>query len=295
MQAVKTLVGGAAMLVAAGAFALEPVRVEFASFDEANGQAVMIDGYLYRPDGISGPVPSVVLFHGCGGLLTKSGSMQKRYTELAELVTGMGYAVLMPDSFGPRGEREICTTKPGNREIKAHHRWRDAYGALRYLNARADVVPGKIASLGFSHGGTVALQVVDSTLSVRRQTELGFAASITFYPGCKSVLNQKNAYKAYAPLLMMVGELDDWTPPQPCQELAERARAQGQPVDFVMYPGAYHGFDRDTPVRVRQDVTHGVNGDEGVRVGGDPAAREDSMRRMAAFLAAHLGDPRSAR
>lgn len=297
MQTAKSLtsrLAGAGMaLFCLAASAAEPERVAFDSFDEVDGAAVAIEGYLYKAAGLpdQAAAPAVVLFHGCGGLLTQSGKLLKRYRELAELVSGMGYTVLMPDSFNPRGEREICTTRPGEREIRARHRWLDAYGALRYLNARADVVPGKIAALGFSHGGTVALQAVDDTLSVRRRTDLGFAAAAAFYPGCKAVLNQKRAFTAYAPLLMMVGALDDWTPPQPCQELAERSRAGGQPVDIVTYADAYHGFDRSTPVMLRTDVTHGVNGKAGVHVGGNDAAREDAQRRLAEFFALHLGAP----
>jgi len=287
------LAGAAIALLGLTAAAAESERVAFDSFDEVDGAAVAIEGYLYRAEGrpAQAAAPAVVLFHGCGGLLTRSGRIQARYRELAERVSGMGYTVLMPDSFNPRGEREICTTPPGEREIRARHRWLDAYGALRYLNARPDVVPGRIAALGFSHGGTVALQAVDGTLPVRRRTDLGFAAAVALYPGCKAVLNQKREFSAYAPLLMMVGALDDWTPAQPCQQLAERSRAHGQPVELVTYAEAYHGFDRSTPVKVRTDVTHGVNGAAGVHIGGNQAARADAYRRLAEFLAIHLGAP----
>ena len=42
--------------------------------------------------------------------------------------------------------------------------WLDAFGAIDYLNSRGDVVQGRIGAIGFSHGGTNALQVMDANL-----------------------------------------------------------------------------------------------------------------------------------
>ena len=84
---------------------------------------------------------------------------------------------------------------------------------------------------------------------------------------------------------MLVGQADDWTPAAPCVALA-KAAAEPQP-EIVVYPGAWHGFDSDAPVRVRKDVPGGVNPGQGVHVGGDPAARRASRDRVARFLAEH--------
>lgn len=265
-------------------------RVQFASLDKWEGdQPLTVDGYLFKPDGKE-KYAAVVMFHGCSGGLTKSGKISSRFQNMAQLLNGMGYGVLLVDSFNPRGEREICTTKPKNRTIFSKHRWLDAYGALVYLNGRADVLPGKIAAIGFSHGGTNALQVVDANLPAYKDTGKGFVASVSMYPGCTEVLRKSPQFKAYAPLLVLVGELDDWTPAGPCERLTQRSQESGEPVEFVSYPGAYHGFDQTSPVHLRTDVTHGVNGAAGVHVGGNPAAREDAYRRIREFFAKHLGE-----
>jgi len=107
------------------------------------------------------------------------------------------------------------------------------------------------------------------------------AFAVAFYPGCEAEL--KRGYRASAPLLMMVGEADDWTPAEPCRQLADRA--EGAPAEFVAFPGAYHGFDGTSPVRLRHDVPNGVRPGEGVHVGGDPAAREASRDGLVGFLA----------
>ncbi len=284
----------AAAICCVMAHAVTPERLQFDSLDHWDGdKPLTIDGYLFKPAD-KARYPAIVMFHGCAGGLTKSGKISRRFQNMADLLSGMGYGVLLVDSFNPRGHREICTTKPKNRTIFAKQRWLDAYGALAYLNGRSDVVPGKIGAIGFSHGGTNALQVVDATLppyqEALKKSGKGFAASVSFYPGCSDVLRQTPQFSAYAPLLVLVGELDDWTPAINCQRLIGRSEGRGEPVQIVTYEGAYHSFDDTSEVRVRTDVTHGVNGAAGVHVGGNPAARADAYQRVREFFAEHLGE-----
>ena len=53
------------------------------------------------------------------------------------------------------------------------------------------------------------------------------------------------------PTLILIGELDDWTPANECRNLAEgrddcgisREKGQGIPIEIIVYPGAHHDFD----------------------------------------------------
>ena len=53
------------------------------------------------------------------------------------------------------------------------------------------------------------------------------------------------------PTLVLIGELDDWTPPDACRKLADntndlgisRTKGEGAAVKLVVYPNAYAGFD----------------------------------------------------
>jgi dienelactone hydrolase len=55
-----------------------------------------------------------------------------------------------------------------------------------------------------------------------------------------------------APALILIGEKDDWTPADDCRRLVEgeneigmsREKSDGPPIRLIVYPGAYHGFDR---------------------------------------------------
>lgn len=76
-----------------------------------------------------------------------------------------------------------------------------------------------------------------------------------------------------APLLILIGEKDDWTPALPCQKLAESSRTTVYPVAITVYPGAHHSFDSDRPVRyVAARVNRNAPGGRGATTGGDPGA-----------------------
>ena len=92
-----------------------------------------------------------------------------------------------------------------------------------------------------------------------------------------------------APLLILIGDKDDWTPAEPCRQLTEAARRAGQPVTIKIYPGAHHSFDSDRPVRyveARNNPSSPTS--RGATTGGDPAAWADSIREVADFFRRYL-------
>ncbi|GAA5162744.1 dienelactone hydrolase family protein [Viridibacterium curvum] len=241
---------------------------------------------LFKPD-TPGPHPAVVMIHGCGGAYAKDGSLNARHQMWGEYLAANGYVALMLDSFSSRGLAEICTQKFSDRTIKESDRVGDTYAALSWLRQQAGVKTDRIALLGWSHGAGVTLD------AIRRQPKAidkGFAAAVSFYPGCTNRNKKADSFKPYAPLLILIGEADDWTPAAPCVELTSTARAAGAPMQIHTYPGAYHDFDNPgvTRVRLRKDVPNGVNPGQGVHTGPDPEAREDAKRRVLAFFAGQL-------
>ena len=112
--------------------------------------------------------------------------------------------------------------------------------------------------MGGSHGGSSTLATIVDIPENLRPDGARFAAAIALYPGCgrsvggwsvtrsndrHDVLGYSGVFKPLAPLLILIGELDDWTPPEPCRRLAAAAREAGYPVEIVVYPGAHHSFD----------------------------------------------------
>lgn len=267
--------------------AQESVRFPSLDADIAGGAATLIEGRLYRPPG-DGPFPAVVAMHGCGGRDWTDGRMSSLYRDWAARLTGLGFVALFTDSFAPRGVEEVCTKRP-QPVTPFRQRPRDAHGALAWLAAQPNVRADRVFLMGWSHGGSTVLTSLDTgrRATPRASGNLAFRAAIAFYPGCLSP-SRRPDWTTAAPLLILIGELDDWTPPAPCETLAARARAAGQPVELVTYPGAYHGFDAvQGQLRQRTDV--GAKPGGSVTLGPNPAAREDARRRVTAFLLQHLG------
>lgn len=282
-----------------------PQRVSFDSLDRdtRTGEPVRIDGLLFQPQG-GDPSrrPAVVALHGCGGMYSTQPSRRNdlslRHQAMAELLVREGYAVLFPDSFRSRGREEICTIENRARTITQTHRRLDAQGALAYLQGRSDVVADRIAVLGWSHGGSAVLAVLDARASAvaawkGREPPAYFRAGVAFYPGCRDSLRAKHGYALTAPVTLYVGGADDWTAPGPCIDLVRRLAAAGEPATITVYPDTYHGFDGPpAPKRLRLDVPNGVDPGRGVTVEPNPVARDDAYARLRAFLRVQIGAAR---
>ncbi len=267
----------AALFASAGASAQE--RVSFPSLDGA-GNAPLVLTALWFPAAAS-PAPAVALFHGCGGAFDRRGQLSKRMREYAALFNRAGYHALVVDSLTPRYETELCTQRIGARRVTQANRRLDALGAVAYLAERADVDAKKIGLIGWSNGGSTVLAATNLRHRDVASAQVQPAFAVAFYPGCEADL--KRGYEAAAPLLMLVGQSDDWAAPGPCCALAREA--SGPRPEIEGYAGAYHGFDSDAPVRVRKDVPNGVNPGQGVHVGGNGAAWHASQQRLLKFLA----------
>lgn len=242
--------------------------------------------FLFEPQG-PGPHPTVVMIHGCGGAYAKDGSLNARHQMWGEHLAAQGYAALMLDSFTSRGLKQICTQKYSERTIKEADRVGDTYAALAWLRQQPGIDARRIALLGWSHGGGVTLDAIRRKPAALAE---GFNAAVSFYPGCSTRNKKAASFMPYSPLLILIGEADDWTPAAPCVALTHTARAHGAAMQIVTYPGAYHDFDHPalSAVRLRADVPNGVNPGQGVHTGPDPEAREDAKRRVTAFFAEHL-------
>jgi len=200
---------------------------------EGESKPVKISGVLKMPKEAEGKVPAVIILHGAGGV-------NNYYFQVADSLNKMGIAAFVIDSLKPRG---IRSSRELMKELFHSYAIRisDAYAALELLSTHPRIDRNKIAVLGYSHGGMVALFVASEKL--RRSfiaDDLRFAASIAYYPHCATQF--KDIDFADSPVLMLLAEKDNICPIGYCLEYAKRMKESGADVKAVIYKGAHHMF-----------------------------------------------------
>jgi dienelactone hydrolase len=241
---------------------------------------VTLHGTLYRPDG-DGPFPAVVALHGCGGIVHRPAMQSQLYSEWANLLVAKGFVVLFPDSFGSRGLGPQCREQ--KRKVHAsRERVADANAARRWLQTQSYVRADRISLLGWSNGGSTALWAVRPTAAPHNDGA-DFRSAIAFYPSCRRL--HATAWSARVPTLILAGGADDWASAAVCQQMVAGAHGRSARAEIVVYPGAYHEFDRaNSPIRVRTGLANTADPSGRAHNGTNPAARSDALKRVPAWL-----------
>lgn len=242
--------------------ASETVSFEFAP---QLGDSITLSAELTKPEG-DGPFPAVVLLHGCSGVWRPWGDLW------AGRLVRWGYLAFQVDSFSPRGVPEgICDSDEAMVpwvSVRAD----DAHAAKDYLKRLPFVDRDRIAVMGMSHGGWTTLSAVENTYFAEVPRPHPFKAAVALYPPCDQQL-----YRLDAPLLILIGEADDWTFAYRCERMVQ-VGASEHTATLKVYPGATHTFDVEGPDRVYL----------GHRIRFHPSAARDAEARIRAFLAEHL-------
>ena len=200
---------------------------------EKQSSSDIIGGELRVPSGIEGRVPAVVLMHGGAGITMNIDPWARELNDI-------GVAAFIIDSFTGRGFKEgyVPLSRVGPLTMIV-----DAYHALEILSNHPRIDPSRIALMGFSRGGAVALYA-----SLKRfQRMYGperyeYAAYIPFYPACW-ITYIEDEQVSERPMRIHHGVDDNWAPIEPCRKYVERLRKKGKDVQLIEYQGAHHVFD----------------------------------------------------
>ena len=194
------------------------------------GEKLQLAGILNVPKG-DGPFPAVVMLCGCGGLQDKNDA--KHQKAWAERLMSWGYVSLSVDSFGPRGYGDICENINAVNPIQ---RSGDAFSAKSYLAKLKYVDAKHIAVIGWTHGGWAVMAIVDCIY--RDENTAPFQAAIAFSPWCQS-------FDCFdTPLLILIGEIDDWCPASRCITTKDEVISAESEVEMklVIYPNTHFAF-----------------------------------------------------
>ncbi|WP_296346287.1 dienelactone hydrolase family protein [Reyranella sp.] len=274
MPSAGSFLGALVALIATAASCFAGTQVEIPA---AEPDQKPLPAYLARPSG-AGPFPAVVVLHGCGGF-------GYRPVSWADLLASWGYVALAIDSLTPRGKTTACSTGLGEQPV-------DAYQALKYLAAQPFVRADRVGVLGMSMGGWSVLFALQRDMLEPKYTQK-FRAGVALYPQCRGMSGLMTA-----PTLILIGELDDWTPAAACRAMVageaesgtyappygKRESGDRSMLELVVYPDTYHSFDA-------ANLRFG----DGMRFLGhflqyNDAATRDSVERVRTFLGRTLAD-----
>ncbi|MDP3802204.1 dienelactone hydrolase family protein [Brevundimonas sp.] len=192
------------------------------------------------------PRPTVILFHGCGGL---RGHLP-RYAEAAKAA---GWRAVIVDSYAPRGwSRQfamaaVCT----GLLLRGWERAGDVLAALWGVSRRPDVDAAKIVLAGWSHGGW---GIMEAMSSARAPGMLGVAdpgavaldgvigAWLAYpYVGV-AALNRMRPWRHCPKTLAVISRRDHLTSVRNAERVHDMVRQCGAEVETWIAEGS-HAFD----------------------------------------------------
>lgn len=172
------------------------------------------------------PKPTVIIVHGCDGVDNPS------YNEWAKEVHSWGYNAVVADSFKFRGYHNgVCGNPP---VVLPATRANDLIHLAEYIRTQS-WHEGKIAVIGFSHGGSTVLNIANTNQNA-------INVSIAYYPSCHKRFSGLETYHPIIPVQVHLAGRDDWTPAKECDYLPSKEKH--------LYEYATHAFDMNYPNRV---------------------------------------------
>lgn len=264
----------AATIIAAQASS-SVTKINFSSLDAS--RPYKLSGTLYLPGKCPGPCPAVVEVHGAMGI-------DSRAAFYREPLLGAGIAVFEVN-FKTGVYASGLFLPPLESFLPM------AFAALKELRKTPGIDPARIAIMGFSLGGGIALRTaVESNVKQWMGDEKGFAAQVAFYPVCQffiPTLESGLSALTGTPMIILYGTRDCYGDGKAVPELKKLlAKKYNFDVTTVRYPGAAHGFNRDEPpVSFRDPRADHRTG----HMEWNAEAANDSVSKVVNFLGENLG------
>jgi len=250
-----------------------PVQ-DFAPVEWASLDGRPTPGWLAVPPGPVPPGghPAVVWVHGGPASQARANFRPDMQALLAQ-----GYAVLMPNVRGSTGYgRAAMESDDRERRLLSVH---DLAAGHRWLAARPDIDPARIAVMGQSYGGYMVLAAITEHPELWR-TAIDFYGIADFATLLASTGPWRRAHRSHeygdpvrhralfdrispirhvdriqAPLLVLHGTRDPRVAFTESEQIVDALRARGKPVQYEVFDYAGHGFVRpDDRRRVYQAV-----------------------------------------
>lgn len=232
---------------------VEPKLVKYESFD-----GLEIPAFYWQPEG-DGPFPVVIDIHGGPEAQRRPG-----LSALAQYYLQRGIATLAPNVRGSRGYGKTYMALDDVR--KRMHSVADIRAAYDWLTTAGDADPDRIALKGGSYGGFMVLSamVTYPELWAAGVDIVGVANFVTFLENTSEYRRhlRESEYgslehdreflrdisplthidKIAAPLMVIHGRNDPRVPVSEAEQVVEACRANGLPVECIIYEDEGHGL-----------------------------------------------------
>ena len=157
--------------------------------------------------------------------------------EYLDMYQNAGFATFELKSFK---SRDIESTVGSQVEVTTAMMILDAYRALEKLSEHPSIDKNKVSITGWSLGGAVSLFSAWLPIKNAITKKVSFASHLPIYPPC--FVDPENTDFTDAPIHILIGENDNWTPAKPCTEFVKKINKKGN-VGLTIYPNAHHSFD----------------------------------------------------
>ena len=211
------------------------------NFDNLEEQKVY--GKLTIPYDSLNPAKKFPLVIGVAGSL----GWKSHHLDYLKMYQDLGFATFELNSFK---SRDIESTVGEQNQVTTAAMVVDAYKALEVLSNHPLIKKDKVSITGWSLGGAVTLFSAWLPLKNAINKELSFASHLSFYPPCFFEL--ENLEFSQAPIHILIGEVDDWTPSLPCVDLVNKLSNYSN-IDITVYKDSHHGFDREGGLEINEN------------------------------------------
>ena len=203
--------------------------------DLKNQEKQEVYGNLVIPYDSLNPNKKYALVIGLSGSL----GWKNHHYEYLTMFQNLGFATFELNSFK---SRRIESTVGNQTQVTTAAMILDAYKALESLSKHPNIIKDKISITGWSLGGAVTLFSAWKPLKNAINKDLSFTSHLAFYPPC--FIEPSNLEFTSSPIHILIGELDDWTPSDPCKTLVNKLKNKIN-IDLTIYKNSHHGFDRE--------------------------------------------------
>jgi len=230
--------------------------------NDTDAGSIYLSGDLYLPRKCTATqkYPAVIIQHGSGS------PNSDWYPRLAKALNAEKIIALVPNSHSARG---IQGTSSDQTQLSKAGRLYDTFAAFRLLQDLPCVDPDRVGLTGYSFGGTISIDSVESTMASKLGNGHIYKATLPVYPDCQSSF--ETTKPTNTKVHMLLGGADDYTPASYCLDRISRMQDAGWDVTTTVYEGAHHGFISSNPPRqyngwTFKDCGVGVITDEGYEV-----------------------------